>query len=333
MYLEWNLRFNKKILKKGLELYGGYTDNCKELMGRQNVIYSFRCSGKEYIIRFSSSLRRSIMEIEAELDWIFFLHNNEISVSKPIYSKYNNLVEVVDGDGIQFYVVVFEKAKGIYVANEFRTKKMFFLLGKYVGKMHCLTKKYNPSEKIWKRPHWYNSKLFDFINMNIPQRENKIHEIFNETICETKKLVIDSDSYGLIHSDIHYRNFNIMDDTITLFDFDDCEYGWFVKDISNIIFYTYVENYSSSNKENDMKIFLINFFKGYYEENDLDDRWILKLPLFLKIREIVMYAMLYDWKKFTHCSVWVSEFMKERKNFIEESIPTIREINFNDINI
>lgn len=46
-----------------------------------------------------------------------------------------------------------------------------------------------------------------------------------------------------------------------------------------------------------------------------------------------MYAMLYDWKKFTHCSVWVSEFMKERKNFIEESIPTIREINFNDINI
>ncbi len=71
MYLEWNLRFNKKILKKGLELYGGYTDNCKELMGRQNVIYSFRCSGKEYIIRFSSSLRRSIMEIEAELDWIF----------------------------------------------------------------------------------------------------------------------------------------------------------------------------------------------------------------------------------------------------------------------
>ncbi len=58
-----------------------------------------------------------------------------------------------------------------------------------------------------------------------------------------------------------------------------------------------------------------------------------KITTFLKIREIVMYAMLYDWKKFTHCSVWVSEFMKERKNFIEESIPTIREINFNDINI
>lgn len=42
----------------------------------------------------------------------------------------------------------------------------------------------------------------------------------------------EDNAYGLIHNDFHPYNFMIDGDTITVFDFDDCIYGWYALDIA-----------------------------------------------------------------------------------------------------
>ena len=41
--------------------------------------------------------------------------------------------------------------------------------------------------------------------------------------------------------------------------------------------------------------------KGYFEENSLDEEWIRRLPLFLKLRDIVLYTVFH--KKFDMSSL------------------------------
>jgi len=40
------------------------------------------------------------------------------------------------------------------------------------------------------------------------------------------------ESYGLVHCDVNPTNFYVNDGQITLFDFDDCAYNWFINDIA-----------------------------------------------------------------------------------------------------
>jgi len=100
----------------------------------------------------------------------------------------------------------------------------------------------------------------------------------------------DRAGYGLIHQDAHGGNFFIKDGAITLFDFDDCMYGWFIYDIAMVLFY------AALGKE-DMaaftKTFMGDFLQGYAQENMLDPPWLPEIPHFLKLREIDLYAIIH----------------------------------------
>lgn len=325
------LNFNEKILNEGLKRYGANLKDSKKMLSKQNIVYSFYKNGEEYIIRFSNSSKRTKQAIESELNWINFLADNKIPVSRPIFSDNGNLIEVIELIDSIFLAVAFEIAKGTYIPKELRNNNLFKNMGMFTGKMHYLSKIYRPAKEFSVRPKWYNSNMLDYIGMNIPKTEVKIYNEFFNTLDKLNRLTCNRDSYGIIHSDIHFRNFNVFNDVITYFDFDDCEYGWFMKDISTQLFYTYIENFNSNNKSNDIINFIESFFEGYHKENSLDRSWILELPTFLKLREIIMYAMLYNWREFKSCSTWVKKFMIDRKFRIENKVPLIDEVDFSNI--
>ena len=47
------------------------------------------------------------------------------------------------------------------------------------------------------------------------------------------------DSYGLIHTDLHFGNMYYDGQTLTIFDWDDACYKHFISDIAIILFYTF----------------------------------------------------------------------------------------------
>jgi len=108
---------------------------------------------------------------------------------------------------------------------------------------------------------------------------------------------------------------------ITLFDFDDCNYSWFINDIAIVLFYIAMgkEDQAAFTRE-----FMTHFLHGYREENQLDKSWLKEIPAFLKLREIDLYAVIhrsFDVENIDH--PWVAMYMENRKQRIEEGIPFI----------
>ena len=133
----------------------------------------------------------------------------------------------------------------------------------------------------------------------------------------------DAESFGMIHQDAHAGNFFVDDNgQIMLFDFDDCLYGHFVYDLAMVLFYA-VTNREDADEFAPM--FWEAFWRGYCEENKLDDVWLKEIPHFMKLREIDLYAVLTrdyapgEWAG----DSWSGTFMNGRLARIEQGIPYI----------
>ena len=106
---------------------------------------------------------------------------------------------------------------------------------------------------------------------------------------------------------------------VTLIDFDDCAYGWFVMDIAVLLFDILVL-YPGTDKDEYGQNFLRNFLTGYLTENHLSMFWLEQLPLFLKLLEINIYDMVA--KSYPDNSdEWVMKFMSGRKERLESDTP------------
>jgi Ser/Thr protein kinase RdoA (MazF antagonist) len=262
------------------------------------------------------------------MEWIHFLSIRGAPVSKTMFSENDELVEFIEKENICYAIDVSEKAKGILAENLPEDKwndELYQNIGKAVGKMHALAKEYIPSDYSIKRPNWnmicnnYNppGKHLDFSQSIIKEKYEKI---MNYIYALPK----DKDCYGLIHNDLHFANFfvDLDSNTITLFDFDDCSYGWFIIDIATPLF-DIVVLYNRCDKEKLASRFLKTFLKGYVTENNMNTFWVNQLPYLLKELEIYYYSLLYEKYDVNDHKSWVGKFMANRKYRIENDIPYI----------
>ena len=66
------------------------------------------------------------------------------------------------------------------------------------------------------------------------------------------------------------------------------------------------------------------FLKGYCQENQIETEWLIDIPLFLKLREIDLYAIIH--RSFDVENIedpWVAGYMSGRKSLIEAGAPYI----------
>ena len=120
-------------------------------------------------------------------------------------------------------------------------------------------------------------------------------------IAELHALPQGTDAYGLIHNDFNDGNFTVDYDNgdLTVFDFDDCCYFWFVYDlacaweggIGRTMFRPLAERRAFMDR------YMEQVLTGYTRENTLSEVWLARLPLFLRLvqmQELVHYAQYLD---------------------------------------
>jgi amicoumacin kinase len=315
-------RFTNSILEDIVGRYSIAQESLLTSLGFMNIIYNCIKNDKDVILRISHSSRRSVNQIEAEVSWIRFLEDHGMSVCNALLSKNTNVVECISGaeDGF-FHATLFRKADGRHPNIEMLNSSFFNLYGSYIGKMHNLSKSYSKSLTKIDRPHWNDSSLSEIFN-RLPQSETIIVEKCLRLFDYIKTLQVETDSYGLVHQDAHISNLFVDDNgAITLFDFDDCCYSWYINDLAIIFFYAslwYPENIIRF-----IESFLKPFLDGYLRETDLNPIWYNEIPCFLKARELDIYSLLYDNKN----SNLIGGFIKGRKKKIEEDVPFL-EIDF-----
>jgi Ser/Thr protein kinase RdoA (MazF antagonist) len=314
-------RFNEAILAEARRRYGLAADALQDVGGFESFMYGFSQDGGEYILRIGHSRRRSVNMIRGEVDWLNYLAAGGAGVARAVASPSGELVEVLpDGQGDAFLATAFVKAQGDHVQREQWSEAFWEEYGRFLGKIHALTKHYEPSQPEWRRPDW-DSPFFEEIDW-LPESEGLARQKYEELMGYLHSLPKDQESFGLVHQDAHRGNFFVDEaGNITLFDFDDCMYCWYVQDIAMAIFYAIT---NEPEPDELAQTFFKHFRRGYEQENRLDPSWCKEIPHFMKQREIDLYAVIY--RSFDVEAIsdsWVGRFMQGRKERIENDVPYV----------
>lgn len=319
-------RFNQGILQEAQQRFGILPENIKLLDGFESFIFEFKREEPgdvgEYILRLGHSLRRSPAMIEGEVDWINTLARGGAGVARAIFSSTGRLVECIpDGLGENFLATAFVKASGRAPRRHDWTPGFFETYGRLLGRIHAISRTYQPSNPGIRRPDW-DDPINIQLDQYLPSSEHRAAERFKAVTAYLKTLPRDPEGYGMIHQDAHGGNL-FVDETgqITLFDFDDCCYGHYIYDITMVLFYALT---MQPDPEGFTAQFMPVFLQGYRQENHLDPKWLAQIPHFLKLRELDLYALIH--RSFDVENIddpWVKWFMDGRKIRIDHDRPVL----------
>jgi len=272
-----------------------------------------------YILRVSDDTHRTQADIEAELEWVAFARNGGVTAPAVIPSIHGRCTEVVDAGASRFTAVLFEKLSGKPVADADWNSNLFKRWGELVGRLHRLSVQFRPSKR---RPQWQQS---DFLNINsyIPDDLSEIKRIGHELLMEIGSLPRDPLSFGVIHADVYHDNFFISDGELQLFDFDNCEYGYFVSDLA-ICLYAALWRLRFGD---DRQAFAIKFWKhfwmGYCKEFQLNRAQLVYLSLFLRLRELLIYIVARKKLDLANLTPVQARLLQERGDRIATRTPVV----------
>ena len=175
--------FNQYILNTALKFYDFEKTSNRNLNGFQSFVYECKKNGRSYFLRITHSSHRSVDLIQSELHWIDYLAENGLSVCKPILSAKDQYIEIIQLENSYFVVVAFEKAEGKYISASHWDPAQIQKLGQITGKMHALSKNYNPPKDSIKRVECFEVDNYD-VDKHLPtcqvKVKNKLHTLLKK---------------------------------------------------------------------------------------------------------------------------------------------------------
>lgn len=313
--------FTDDILQEVLSRFAIEPAKIRPLDGFESFIYEFEREGKSYILRVSYSERRSEAMIAAEVEWMNYLAAHGAGVARAALSANDKLVEAVsDRQGGYFLATAFVKAAGGPPRKALWNEGLYERWGRLMGKMHHLSKTFGPAGA--KRPNW-DDPIFLDVTDTVPASEPIARQKLGQIIAHARQLPQDKESYGLIHYDFHAGNFFVDEQgQITLFDFDDSAYSWFINDIAIVLFYVLTNVPDAPKLAGE---FWPPFLRGYRQENELAPAWFAEIHTFLKLREIDLFGIILQQVDLEEAGAesWVGRFMNGRKELIENDVPYV----------
>src|SRR5260370_14457669 len=226
-----------KLANAAIELWRGRAGSLQRISDSANHVYSFLESGRKRYLRLTSSRDRTRAQIEAELDFIAYLHQGGINVILPISSTAGRLIEEIPVTSSSQFACVLNEAQG----ERFRydstrlNRDHFRLRGRVLGQIHALSKTYVPSGTV-RRFAWDEDNLLLQADEFLPKSETIVWREYHAIKERLRDYPKSSQTYGLIHGDFGATNYRHQYDRLIIFDFDDCCYHWFVYDLAITIY-------------------------------------------------------------------------------------------------
>lgn len=311
---------------KDLSLYGDYE-------GCQNLVYDYDQAVAPMILRISFRPDRPPEQILAEVHFINYLSENGVRVSRAMPSVNGNLVETLMIERQRFIAVSFFKGKGVRVPdNDYRYREgapideYFQNWGQVLGQIHALTQRYVPLDPPTRRPEWLKKRTPESISEIVPEDLPLVRARLTNLLADFAVLPKPKDGYGLIHNDFNDGNFTVDYDTgdITVFDFDDSCFNWFMYDLAcaweggvgRVMFQP-----DAHRREDFMERYFEQVMLGYNRENTLEQVWLQRLPLFLKVVEMESLLSRLEYRHTNNLARLGDGEIDYLKSCIESDIP------------
>ena len=258
--------------------------SCRLLKRGLNDTYLVETEQNRYILRVYRYGWRTKEEIDFELELLNFLHKSNLAVSYPIEKLIGGFTTVIAAPEGTRYTALFSYAAGKAVDKRLDSEQSR-KLGETVATIHETT---NNFKSNFIRPELNNEYLLDAsinaVSLLYKHRENDIDYLYKQAENLKSKLIALNlpkcpPFYGVCIGDVHSGNTHFTQfNQPTLFDFDQCGYGWRSFDIGKFI------NTSIAWKI-DNKI-ISSFLEGYQTIRQLSNIEVDAIPLFTKIAHI-----------------------------------------------
>ncbi|MDR0267781.1 phosphotransferase [Paenibacillus sp.] len=296
---------NQQILDQVIKLLGDPSADAKLLGGYFNNVYEIQISGTPIIAKLFKREDDPEELVLSEIEWVQFLHEYGLNVSVPLLvegSYINSLPE-------DMFFVAYPKVAGSHV--DIRNEKvwnnqLFYGWGKSMGKMHSLSRKYNPRHD---RPKWHEHKLY---HMNMDQFDAGIQAKWNHYLNEMKAMNQTKDSFGIIHGDLHHHNLFYDEGKLTFIDFGDSEWNWFAYDIAIVVYHASLPVKDAALRARFAAQFYESFIDGYVTENTVDSI-SNQIDYFINFRHLYSYvyhSQFLDEENITEAQLQYLEHMK-----------------------
>lgn len=303
-----------KVLTKACSIYGITVDDLQPLTGGHTTnVYGFTKDAREYVLRIIPQGKEyDLVALNAILAWMDYLAVHGCPVVKPIISGSGTRVNEISSISGTYLAIVVTKARGVLaetLSPEAWTDDLFHALGYTVGRMHALSTSYIPTFPESKRPDWNQAGNLFNSGATLDGRKNLVAQR-DQTLQEIKKLSRSKQTWGMAHLDLHFANFFIDQEYhhVTLFDFDDCAYGWFTMDLALLLF-DWCVLAPSQNTLQEGQRFWLSFLNGYLVEKKLQPTYANEVLLFINLLELNLYIMLAPAVQRGETDEWVKKFM------------------------
>ena len=283
-----------KYLANAKELYGLEDYEISKVHGHEggrNQVYVCAREGKpEYVLRLSMLDDRSAEEYLAEAEFVHYLAENGAPVVDVIPSLNGRHVESLLLDRKECYAILMSFAKGMLISdNGYRYRdgapleEYFYNTGKALGKIHRLSKGFVAKHR---RADYFDKYNREYIDALIPDEYKELKSAIYERLERFSELPVNEDAYGLVHFDFSDGNYHIDMNTgdITVFDFDNCMYCWYMFDLANLWIHGtgWFQNEPDAEKRMEgMKGYFDTVLSGYRSETDVSEVELSQLQLFI----------------------------------------------------
>lgn len=288
--------FTHERLVEAAKRFGANAENAIKRGDFENYVYEVQKDGKAYMLRLTHTSHRSKEQVIAELEWVNDLHARGLNVSLNHVSDSGTLVEEMPLEKGSFLICLFDKAPGrsAYEMRKEFTDEHVEAWGELTARFHEAASQYEM--KNGSRPHWYEDDLIEIEKWIDPVKDASIVELNRRVVDTIRSYSTSKDVYGIIHSDIHQGNFFIDGSELNVFDFDDTMFFHYIHDISIPVYYTIWMSYRNEPLEvrsEKASTFLKVFLKGYTRIRSIENEWLERLPLYLTLRDLTLYAVFH----------------------------------------
>ncbi|MBA2660900.1 MAG: phosphotransferase [Bradymonadaceae bacterium] len=286
--------------------------------GFENLVYKLRDEHGERILRLTHQSDRTRELVEAELDWIEDLANRGICVARPLVGRSGQLIESLHAqNGDLYHATAFTFAPGIRVEAsdpELWNPTFFERWGEVLGRMHAASVEFKVPQGRPRRYAWNEDPMLNF-EAYIPAGEGDVIEGCRGIVEAISGLSRSAETFGLIHADLHQGNFFVDQGGMTIFDFDDCLYHWFVCDLATVLYSVCWWNVEGDGPRQNAfaETFGKALLRGYRRHWEISPEWLEHIPLFLSLRDATIYAALHKRLDFTQLKAPQKRALDERR--------------------
>ncbi|MEM8674544.1 MAG: phosphotransferase [Cyanobacteria bacterium P01_G01_bin.67] len=265
-------------------------------------IYLIETDQNFYILKVSHHHWRSQSDIQFELEFLYFLEQHNLPVASPLKTKSEQLlvtIRAVEGDR---YAALFPYAPGEIPQGDLSIEQSL-LMGQIVGQVHQTSLQFDSQTP--RRPLDLEYLLDDSLATITPYLHHchqdldyvvkRAEQIKQQLACLETTAPLWSVCWGDPHSgNVHFTS----DNQITLFDFDQCGYGWRVFDLAKFLQVSLSAGVNRKVRD--------AFFVGYQQVQELTDAETSSLQALTQMAHIWSWAIsikasaVHNWARLDH---------------------------------